>query len=86
MAEARGREISALFQQIFERRQGITSPDTLWGLARRTPEGRRLRVTKDLAKEWMADEGRGKPLPSVHQKHIQVQATGPAPLLRARGH
>ena len=54
MAEERGREISALFQQIFERRQGVTSAGTLWELARRTPEGKRLKVTRALAKDWLA--------------------------------
>ena len=49
MAEERGREISALFQKIFERRQGVTSADTLWELARRTPEGKRLKVCRRAA-------------------------------------
>ena len=56
MAEARGREISALFQQIFERRQGLTSAHTLWELARRAPEGRRLRVMEKMAKETAIGE------------------------------
>ena len=68
MAEQRGRDISALFSDIFNRRQGITSADTLWELARRTPEGRRLRVTLALAREWMKDEGRGQVYKQVPQQ------------------
>ena len=70
-AEQRGREVSDLFQEIFDKKKGITSYETLWEFAKRTPEGKRLRVTKELAKDWMQDEGRAQ----VY-KEIAVQWPG----------
>ena len=71
MAGAWARDVVALFRRIFDSRPGITSPDQLWEPARRTPEGRRLRVTREGAKEWMKDAGR-----SQIYKDVAVQWPG----------
>ena len=70
-AEQRGREISDLFQEIFDKKKGTTNYERLYEHAMRTPEGKRLRVTKALAKEWMQDEGR-----SQVYRELAVQGPG----------
>ena len=56
MAEAR----ATLFQDIYDSRPGMTSADQLWELARRREEGKRLRVTRADAKEFLKDSGRAQ--------------------------
>ena len=63
MEAVRVRESVALLQKIFDERQSITSANQLWELARRTAEGKRLRIGDrqglKLAEAFMSDEGRG---------------------------
>ena len=62
------KEIFELLHDIFTKKSGITSADTLWERARRTKKGRELGVTKKHAEMYLKGEGRSEVYKEVAQQ------------------
>ena len=62
------KEIFELLHDIFTKKSGITSADTLWERARRTKKGRELCVTKKHAETYLKGEGRSEVYKEVAQQ------------------
>ena len=62
------KEIFELLHDIFTKKSGITSADTLWERARRAKKGRELGVTKKHAETYLKGEGRSEVYKEVAQQ------------------